>query len=210
MERRLISFILSFLVFSMTSVSQQKPPLSKHTFGEIKARHIGPAVMSGRIAALDAVDADPRIVYVGAATGGVWKSINAGTTFKAVFDDYNQCIGAITIDQNHPDTVWVGTGEVWTRNSTSIGDGIYKTINGGKKWKKMGLEETERIAGIAIHPGNPDIIYVAAMGHLWNSNEERGVYQSTDGGESWEKILFVDENTGCSGLAMDPENPGII
>ena len=210
-QKRLPLFLfLALLIVALPSFSQKKSRLNKHTFGEIKARDIGPAVMSGRIATLDAVDEDPRIIYIGAASGGIWKSKNAGTTFKAVFDDHIQSIGAITIDQQHPDTVWAGTGECWTRNSISVGNGIYMTLDGGEKWEKMGLDETERIAGIKIHPENPDIVYVAAMGHLWNANQERGVYKTTDGGLTWEKILYVDENTGCSDLAMDPENPDIL
>jgi photosystem II stability/assembly factor-like uncharacterized protein len=209
----IILVILSVQVtcgFHQASLAQDKAVLDENTFGEIKARQIGPATMSGRISAIDALDSDPRIVYVGAASGGVWKSKNAGTTFKAVFDDYAQSIGAIAIDQNHPDTVWVGTGECWTRNSVSVGDGIYKTTDGGEKWTYMGLKETERIAKIIINPRNPDIIYVAAMGHLWNANPERGVYKTSDGGKTWEKILFVDENTGCSDLAIDFEKPDIL
>jgi photosystem II stability/assembly factor-like uncharacterized protein len=190
--------------------AQEPARLDDNSFGEIRARHIGPAVMSGRISAIDAVDSDPRIVYVGAAAGGVWKSKNAGTTFKPVFDDHCQSIGTIAIDQKHPDTVWVGTGETWVRNSVSVGDGIYKTTDGGEKWQHLGLKETERIARIILHPENPDIVYVAAMGHLWNANEERGIYKTTDGGKTWTKIFYIDENTGCSDLAMDPENPDIL
>jgi photosystem II stability/assembly factor-like uncharacterized protein len=150
------------------------------------------------------------MLYVGAASGGLWKSRNYGTTFKPVFDKYNQSIGAITIDQNHPDTVWVGTGEVWVRNSTSVGDGIYKTLNAGDTWQNMGLEKTERIAKISIHPKNPDIVFVAALGNLWNSSPERGLFKTSDGGKTWEKTLYVDENTGCCDVAIDPGNPDII
>ena len=190
--------------------AQENARLDENTFGEIQARHIGPAVMSGRIAAIDVLDSDPRVVYVGAAAGGVWKSKNAGTTFKPVFDEHCQSIGAITIDQSHPDTVWVGTGEPWTRNSVSVGDGVYKTVDGGEKWKWMGLKETERIGKIIIHPSNPDIVYVAALGDLWNGSIERGLYRTRDGGKTWENILYVDENTGCSDVAIDPENPDIL
>jgi len=203
----------AFLFFtSILSYAQptENITVSENTFGAIEARHIGPATMSGRIAALDAVQNDPRIIYVGSASGGVWKTTNGGVNFKPVFDKYNQCIGAVTIDQNHPDTVWVGTGETWVRNSTSVGDGIYKTTDGGENWKKMGLENTERIARIILHPNDPNTIYVAALGHLWNSNSERGVYKTTDGGKTWMKILFVDENTGCADLAIDPSEPDIL
>ena len=189
----------------------QKPvKIDKYTFGELRARSIGPAVMSGRISAIDAVKADSRILYVGTASGGVWKTTNAGTIFKPVFEKEIQSIGALTIDQQRPDTIWVGTGEPWTRNSVSIGDGIYVSYNGGKDWKHKGLENSERIARIIIHPDDPNTIFVAVLGPLWAPGSDRGVYKTTDGGESWNKILYVDENTGCSGLAIDPENPDLI
>lgn len=203
--------ILSFftLIFSNTLVAQTENEIKvdENTFGAIEVRHIGPSVMSGRIASLDAVQKDPRIIYVGSASGGLWKTTNGGVIFKPVFDKYNQSIGAITIDQERPDTVWVGTGEPWVRNSTSVGDGIYKTTDGGENWKKLGLENTERIGKIIIHPKDPNIVYVAAMGHLWNNNEERGVYKSTDGGSTWQKIFYINDSTGCTDLAIDPENP---
>ena len=205
----IILFVL--LVFTGTNAqTSKKVKVNKNTFGAIEARHIGPATMSGRIAAIDAVQNDPRIIYAGSASGGLWKSKNGGVKFKSIFDKYNQSIGAVTIDQDHPDTVWVGTGETKTRNSVSVGDGIYKTTDGGGNWKKMGLENTERIGKIIIHPTDPNIIYVAALGHLWNENEERGVFKTIDGGETWEKILYIDENTGCADLAIDPENPDIL
>lgn len=189
---------------------QEDVTVDSYTFGAIEARHIGPARMSGRVTSIDALFADYRLVYVGTAGGGIWKSSNAGVTFKPVFDDYNQCIGAIAIDQQHPDTVWAGTGEPWTRNSVSVGDGIYKTTDGGESWSKMGLENTERIGRIEINPKNPDVVYAAALGHLWNENQERGVFKTLDGGKSWNKVLFIDENTGCSDISMDPENPEIL
>jgi len=191
-------------------IAQTKVKITSATLEAIEARHIGPATMSGRISAIDAVENDPRILYVGSAGGGLWKSTNGGTKFQPVFDKYTQCIGAVRIDQNHPDTVWVGTGEPWTRNSVSVGNGIFKTTDGGDNWKNMGLENTERIARIVIHPQNSDIVWVAALGHLWNSNEERGVYKTTDGGKTWVKILYVDENTGCSDITIDPEDPDIL
>jgi len=184
--------------------------IGPHVFGALRARSIGPAVMSGRIAALDVVDADPRIIYAGAASGGVWQSKNGGVTFKAIFDDHNQCIGAIAVDQAHPDTVWVGTGEPWVRNSVSVGDGLYRTTDAGQKWQRVGLEQTERIGKIVVHPTNSAVVYVAALGHLWDANEERGLYRTEDGGKTWQKLLYVDENTGCSDLAIDPQQPNII
>jgi photosystem II stability/assembly factor-like uncharacterized protein len=207
-----IAFLTVIALFSWRGVlyAQNTSEVTEHTFGDFKARHLGPAIMSGRISALDAVQSDPRIIYIGSASGGLWKSKNGGVLFKPIFDKYNQSIGAITIDQEHPDTVWVGTGETWVRNSVSIGDGVYKTYDAGDTWMKTGLEKTERISRIVIHPNDPDTVYVAALGHLWNSNEERGVFKTGDGGKTWEKILYIDANTGCSDLAMDPENPLIL
>jgi photosystem II stability/assembly factor-like uncharacterized protein len=191
-------------------VTEQGIEIGPHVFGAMRARGIGPAVMSGRISALDVVDSDPRIIYAGAASGGVWKSRNGGVNFRPVFDDHNQCIGAIAVDQAHPDTVWVGTGEVWVRNSVSVGDGLYRTRDGGDKWERVGLEKTERIGRIIVHPTDSDIVYVAALGHLWDANEERGLYKTRDGGTTWEKILYVDENTGCSDVVIDPQEPDIL
>lgn len=205
------SFVrLLCLLCVLPAFSQNVNTPDKNTYGAIEARHIGSATMSGRLTAIDAVNKDPRIAYIGAASGGLWKTRNAGTTVKPVFDEYNQSIGAICIDQQRPDTVWVGTGETWVRNSVSVGDGIYRTMNGGEKWEKKGLENSERIARIIIHPEDPNTVFVAVLGCLWNPSSERGVFKTTDGGNSWEKILFVDENTGCSDLAMDYENPDIL
>ncbi len=206
--KRTIFFILSLLFF--LPLGAQDIQLPRNVFGSIKARSIGPATMSGRVTSVDAIDRNPNIIYVGAANGGVWKSVDGGLKFKPVFDRYIMSIGSITIDQQHPDTVWVGTGEPWTRNTTSVGAGLYKTTNGGRSWRLMGLKNTERIARIAINPQNPDIVFVAALGHLWGPNEERGLFRTTDGGKTWEKVLYVDQNTGCSDVAIDPENPDIV
>ena len=215
MKTRNLKFWFLLLGFSLffiesNSYAQKKVKINYNTFGAIKARQIGPSGMSGRIAAIDAVDEDPRIIYIGAAGGGVWKSKNAGTTFKPVFDKYAQSIGAVRIDQKNPKTVWVGTGEPWVRNSTSVGNGIYKTTDGGDNWKFLGLKETERIGRIAIDPSNSDVVYVAALGHLWGANMERGLYKTIDGGKTWQNILFVDEKTGCADVAIDPNDPSIV
>ena len=180
------------------------------TFGGLRARSIGPATMSGRIAALDVVPVDPLTVYVGAASGGVWKSVDGALTFKAIFDDHPQSIGALKIDPSNHDTVWVGTGEPWVRNTVSVGFGVYKTTDAGDNWTHVGLEDTERISTIRIDPTDGDVVYVCATGHLWNANEERGVYKTTDGGETWEKILYVDEDTGCADIDLDPQDPRIL
>jgi len=184
--------------------------ITSDTFGGLQARALGPAAMSGRIAAIDAVADDPLTIYVGAASGGVWKSTDAGNTFKPVFDEQLQSIGAIRVDPSNPKNVWVGTGESWVRNSVSIGDGVYRTTDGGDSWQHLGLEKTERIARIAVDPKASDTAYVCAAGHLWNANEERGVFKTTDAGKTWKKVLYVDADTGCSDLSLDPQDSNIV
>jgi photosystem II stability/assembly factor-like uncharacterized protein len=176
----------------------------------LEARAIGPATMSGRIAAIDAVAGPPLTIYVGAASGGVWKSADGGVTFRPVFDEHPQSIGAIAVDPTNSQTVWVGTGESWVRNSVSIGSGVYRTTNGGERWERMGLADSERIARIVVHPRHGDTVFVCATGHLWDGNDERGVYKTTDGGKSWTRALFVNRDTGCSDLAIDPQDPRIL
>ena len=174
----------------------------------MKARSIGPAGMSGRIAAITAVESQPDIIYVGAATGGVWKSSNGGITWAPIFDDQPvAAIGAVAVFQPNPDIVWVGTGEGNPRNSASVGNGMYKSMDGGKKWIHIGLENTERIHRILLHPSNPNIAYVAAMGREWGENPERGVFKTEDGGKTWKKVLYVNERVGAGDLIMDPSNP---
>ncbi len=203
----------AFAVAPGTAAAATEGPgieLGPHVFGDLRARNIGPAVMSGRISALDVVASAPRHIWVGAAGGGVWKSSNAGVNFEPVFDDHNQCIGALTIDQARPDTVWVGTGEPWVRNSVSVGDGVYRTVDGGDTWRRMGLEDSERVARIVIHPDDPAVVYVAAMGHLWSANETRGLYRTSDGGATWDRVLYVDDGAGCVDVALDPQNPDVV
>jgi photosystem II stability/assembly factor-like uncharacterized protein len=210
-HRGFVSFI-AILLISPTSLlaAESSITIDSATFGGLRARSIGPAVMSGRIAAIDASPADPVTVWVGSASGGVWKSDNSGTTFEPVFDDHTQSIGAVRVDPSNPDTVWIGTGETWVRNSVSVGDGIYRTTDGGESWEHLGLEETERIAKIAVDPNDSDTVFVCATGHLWNANPERGVYKTTDSGKNWQQIFFIDENTGCADLDMDPQEAGIL
>ncbi len=187
--------------------AQDMPRITSSLFTGLPARPIGPAVMSGRIAALDAVPGDRLTIYVGSAGGGVWKSEDGGLTFDPVFDDHTQSIGAVTVDPTDGETVWIGTGESWVRNSVSVGDGVYRSTDGGDSWEHLGLEGSERIAAIVVHPENPDTVFACATGPLWNAGGQRGVYRTTDGGESWDAVLTVDENTGCSSLSMDPQEP---
>jgi photosystem II stability/assembly factor-like uncharacterized protein len=206
------SVVTLVLVIAGASIVAAEAPLAidSATFGGLRARALGPAVMSGRISAIDASVGDQVTVWIGAASGGVWRSKNAGVTFEPVFDEHAQSIGAIRVDPSDPETVWVGTGETWVRNSVSIGDGVYRTKDGGESWEHLGLEATERIAKIEVDPANPKTVFVCATGGLWSANPERGVYRSTDGGASWERILFVDEDTGCADLDMDPQEPRIL
>ncbi len=182
--------------------------------GDLRWRNIGPANMMGRIAAIEALDTDYRTVLVGTASGGVFKSTNAGITWEAIFDRYGSgSIGAVAFFQPNPDIIWVGTGEAANRNSSAWGDGIYKSIDGGKNFVNMGLQNTHQIAEIAVHPTNPNIVYVAAVGHLWGFSGDRGLYKSTDGGRSWNKLtkgLPIDEKTGCTEIIMHPNNPDIL
>ncbi len=187
--------------------------VDSETISGLGARNIGSATMSGRVAAIDAVREGERLtVFIGAASGGVWKSVNGGTTFKPVFDkEPVQSIGAITIDPKNPKTIWVGTGESWTRNSVSIGDGIYKSVDGGATWTNMGLGATERIVKILVDPTHTDTVYACAPGRLWSDSDERGLYKTSDGGKTWTKILKgANLSTGCSMISMDAQNPGTL
>ncbi len=203
-----VSLLASF-IFHLSSVTAQQ--VTSAMFGMMEARSLGPGTMSGRITAIEGVNNDEgKTIYVGTAGGGVWKSTNAGSSYKPMFDKYCQSIGALAINQKNPSTVYVATGESNMRNSVSIGNGIYKTTDGGDNWKKIGLDSTEHISKVVLNPENPDIIYVAAPGPLWSNSKHRGVYKSTNGGDTWEKIFYIDEKTGCADLLIDPTNPNIL
>ena len=183
-------------------------PSTLHYFVGLSARSIGPAGMSGRIAAIDAVESDPNIIFVGAATGGLWKSVNGGQSWDPLFDEQRVLgIGSVAVFQASPDIVWVGTGEGNPRNSAGVGAGIYKSMDGGQSWTLLGLEGSERIHRIVLHPTDPDVAYAGVMGPAWSDGEERGVYRTTDGGATWERVLFVNHRTGIADLVMDPSNP---
>ena len=184
--------------------------LDSDTFEGLRARHLGPGVMSGRIACIDGVSGERNTLWVGTAGGGVWRSKDNGTTWRSVFDAHTMSIGAIRVAPGDSKIVWVGTGETWARNSVGYGDGVYKTTDGGDSWTRMGLEKTERIARIVVHPTKPDTVVVAALGPLFADSPERGVYRTTDGGKTWEKTLYVDARTGAADLAWDPQNPEVL
>ncbi|MBK8348784.1 MAG: hypothetical protein IPL08_14650 [Saprospiraceae bacterium] len=206
--------LLSIFIISALGILHSQPAIplkSDEIFGAVRARQIGPAVMSGRVVDLEAHPTNSKIFYVAAAGGGVWQTNNAGVTFNPIFDKHTQCIGAIELDPKDPDkTIWVGTGETWTRNSVSVGDGIYKSTDGGENWKNMGLPKSERISNIIVHPKNSNEVYVGVLGALWGDSEDRGIYKTTDGGLTWNKIFSVNATTGCSELIMDPTNPDIM
>src|SRR6202795_4779678 len=183
------------------------------TVSGLPARNIGSAAMSGRIAAVDAVEEDGRIrVFVGAASGGVWKSVNGGTTYKPVFDREDvQSIGAVAIDPSNSKIVWVGSGEAWTRNSVSVGDGLYKSTDGGENWTNIGLKDSEHIAKILVNPADSNDVLACAPGHMWDDNDERGVYQTNDGGKTWKKVLAgANGSSGCAMIARSKQGPETI
>ncbi len=202
--------IFLLLFGAVISTAQAQTTINSSIFGMLEARQLGPGTMSGRITAIKGVINDYKTIYVGTAGGGVWKSTTAGASYKPIFDKYCQSIGAIAINQNKPNTVYVATGESNMRNSVSIGNGLYKSTDAGDNWKKIGLDSTEHIAKIELDPKNSDIMYVAAPGPLWSDSKHRGLYKSTDGGATWDKILYVNEKTGCADVVLDPTNPNII
>ncbi len=209
----LVMLSLALSLGSVQALGQQEVKFDAATVSGLPARNIGSATMSGRIAAIDAVNQDGRLtLFVGAASGGVWKSVNGGTTFKPVFDRQGvQSIGAITIDPSNPKVVWVGTGESWARNSVSIGDGVYKSTDGGENWTNVGLKDSEHIAKILVDPRDGNSVLACAVGHIWDDNDERGVFKSSDGGKTWHKVLAgANASTGCGMLAYSRQQPGTI
>ena len=199
-----------FFLFSINIKGQTTDQITN----DLKWRNIGPANMMGRIAAIDASNSDYRKVLIASASGGVFKSENAGTTWESIFDKYGAgSIGSIKFDQNNLDVIWIGTGESANRNSSAYGDGIYKSIDGGKSFINMGLESTHQIAEIEIHPNNSDVVFAAAVGHLWGYTGERGLFKTINGGKSWEKVsggLPSDNKTGCTEIVIHPNNPNIM
>ena len=203
MKKTLLIFI-PFLSLLGQSISTDQ--LDQLTF-----RNIGPSVAGGRIHDIEVLPNDPATVFIASASGGIWKSSNKGTTWKPVFDDQAvSTFGDMAISLSNPDVIYAGSGEQQNRQSTSWGNGIYKSENQGETWRSIGLEKTYHIARVIIHPENPNIVFVAALGNLWNSSKERGVYQTTNGGKNWKKVLYIDDMTGVVDMAMDKNNPNIL
>ncbi|MEQ3499921.1 hypothetical protein ABMY20_09205 [Tenacibaculum sp. SSH1-16] len=198
-------FYLLFITFSCATFSQE---FSMDLVKNMKPRNIGPGGMSGRVTAIDVVESNPDIMFVGTASGGIWKSTSGGIKWEPIFDkEVTASIGALAIQQSNPSVIWAGTGEGNPRNSLNGGYGIFKSLDGGKSWKSMGLEKTRHIHRVVIHPDNPDIVYVGAIGSPWGEHKERGVYKTTNGGKTWKQILFNNNKTGAADLIMDPSNP---
>ncbi len=204
--RRALACTVVLTLTAVSAAAKENGP-----FDGLRFREIGPATPAGRIDDFAVLESNPAVFYVGTATGGIWKTTNNGTTFETVFDDQTtSSIGDLAIAPEDPNLVWVGTGENNNRQSSSWGDGVYKSTDGGKTWKNMGLGESMHIARIVIDPTDLDVVYVAALGSLWGAGGERGVYKTTDGGESFERVLHVDDDTGATELVMDPRNPKVL
>jgi photosystem II stability/assembly factor-like uncharacterized protein len=177
----------------------------------LKVRSIGPALMSGRIGDLAVDPAQPHRYYAAVASGGVWKTLNGGITWTPIFDSQDSySIGCLALDPTNPNVLWVGTGENNSQRSVGFGDGVYRTRDGGQHWDHLGLKESEHIGMIAIHPGDPDVVYVAAQGPLWRSGGDRGLYRTSDGGANWERILHISDDTGINEVHLDPRDPQVI
>src|ERR1700756_1372346 len=201
----------SLLLGPMAVNSAAVPQNPTEKFKSLEFREIGPAIMGGRIDDFAVVESNPNIVFVGVASGGVWKTVNNGTTWEPVFDkEAVSTIGDIAIAPSDPGIVWVGSGEPNNRQSSSWGNGIYKSTDGGKTWKNMGLAETHHIGRVVKNPKNPDVVYAATLGHLWGPNPERGVYKTSDGGKTWSQVLKISNDTGVSDIAMDSESPDTL
>ncbi|MDA7978210.1 MAG: hypothetical protein MPJ50_05505 [Pirellulales bacterium] len=211
--RVLVTLILLALfgVFASPVRSQDTATIDEDWTDAFQWRSIGPTTAGGRIVRIAVVESDPNTFYVASAGGGLWKTTNNGITFEGLFQHESTIsIGDVVVSPSNPDIVWVGTGEHNPRNSVSWGDGVYKSTDGGKTWKNMGLKDSFQIGRMAIHPTNPDIVYVGALGRLWGPNRQRGVFKTTDGGETWRKVLFVSENTGIIELQMNPDDPDTL
>ncbi len=213
-RRTLVVFLISILsVLSLKSelLAQENEIDTTDLFQNIPFRDIGPAAAGGRVTAVVGIPDKPNIYYIGAAGGGVFKTIDGGISWKPIFErEASSSIGAIAVAPSNSNFLWVGTGEGNLRNDIITGKGIYFSPDAGKSFEQMGLEKVGQISRIVIDPSNSDNVFVAAIGHAWAPNPDRGVFRTTDGGKSWQKVLFVDDSTGASDLIMDPGNPKVL
>ncbi len=206
-----IILLFSLLLTNPLAVAQEKTSLDEDLLTVFEYRNIGPTKQGGRIADIAVPLDQPYTFYIASATGGLWKTINNGTTFEPIFDNQGSySIGDIAVAPSNSDIVWVGTGEASNARSTYWGDGVYKSTDAGKTWQNMGLKESHHIGRIVIHPQDPDIVYVAAMGHLFSFNEERGLYKTEDGGATWDKVLYINDKVGVIDVIMNPQNPEVL
>jgi photosystem II stability/assembly factor-like uncharacterized protein len=204
----LTTLFTAFLCLPGLSAQEAGSSLAETSLGGLELRNIGPAINGGRIADIDLHPEDPNVWYVAVGSGGVWKTENAGTTWTPIFDDQSSySIGSVTIDPSDPSTVWVGTGENVSGRHVGYGDGVYRSTDGGRTWENMGLEASEHISTMIVHPEDSDVVWVAAQGPLWSSGGDRGLYKTTDGGETWQKVLGDDTWIGATDIVMDPRNP---
>jgi hypothetical protein len=202
----LIILLVAALAIVVPAAAQEFEP---STFNGLRYRHVGP--IGNRVSAVVGIPGDPNTYLIGAASGGVFKSTDGGADWRPVFDDQPvQSIGALAVSASDPNVVWAGTGETFIRSNVIVGNGVYKSTDAGETWTHMGLDASGRVGRIIVHPTNLDIVYVAALGHLYGPQPERGVYRTMDGGATWEQVLFVDENTGAVDMALDPANPRIV
>src|SRR5262245_24956606 len=206
-----LSILLLPFVWSPVGFSQDGESAKTSPFARLRFREIGPASPAGRIDDFAVLESNPAVFYVATATGGLWKTVNQGTTFTTVFDnETTSSIGDVAIAPSDANLVWVGTGENNNRQSSSWGDGVYKSVDGGKSWKNMGLRDSKHIARIIVDPNDNDVVYVAALGSLWGPGGDRGVYKTTYGGLTWAQVLKTDADTGATELVMDPANNKVI
>lgn len=208
---RSIPLLLGALLLVPSGAAGQEATLGSEDLTGLRFREVGPANPSGRVTAIAVPEGQTRIIYAGFASSGVWKTVNMGTTWTPIFDDEGSAtVGDLAVAPSDPEVVWVGTGERNSLRSNAWGDGVYRSTDGGRSWTHVGLTETREIGRLAIHPDDPSTVYVAALGHLWGANPERGVYRTTDAGESWDRILFVNDTTGFIDLKMAPDDPATL
>lgn len=208
MKRLLALALLVAPVFLLAQTNDPQDGPWQPFLQNLKVRSVGPTNMGGRCVDVAVYNKEPRIFYVATASGGLWKTVNGGTTIEPVFDrEGSVSLGSVAVSQKDPNLVWVGSGEATSRNSVAWGDGVYKSTDGGKTWTNMGLRETMHIARVLIDPNDNNTVYVGALGRTWGTNKERGVYKTTDGGKTWKQVLYLDDATGVADMAMNPKNP---